>query len=111
MIATRDDQNLIGTIARLELTEAALGEVTRIAVEQIHSGLESTSHVEAAERDMSSALRPLVLAERELRSRSGLRTSPAWSPRTMLMLRRAQVLTACKAVLNLVLAADTIGAR
>lgn len=81
MIATRDDQNMFGTMARaLELTEAALGEVAQIAVEQIHSGLESTSHMEAAERDMSSALRQLFLAERELRFRSGLRTSPDMLP-------------------------------
>jgi hypothetical protein len=81
MTATRNDQNIIGTRARaLELTEAALGEVARIAVEQIHSALESANHVEAAERDMRGALRQLVLAERELRSRSGLRTSPDVPP-------------------------------
>ena len=54
----------------LALTEEALGQVARIAIEEIHSGLESSSHVQAAERDMRSALRQLVLAERELRARS-----------------------------------------
>jgi len=39
MTATRSDRNIVGTMARaLELTEAALGEVARIGVEQIHSG-------------------------------------------------------------------------
>lgn len=42
----------------------------RIAIEQIHGGVETGSHVEAAERDMRSALRQLVLAERELQSRA-----------------------------------------
>ncbi|MGO9489552.1 MAG: hypothetical protein ACLQBB_11050 [Solirubrobacteraceae bacterium] len=55
----------------IEVTEDALGQVARIAVEEIHCGLEASSHIEAAERDMRSALRQLVLAERELRSRSG----------------------------------------
>lgn len=59
----------------LELTEDALGEVARIAIEEIHSGLESSNHVQAAERDMRSALRQLVLAERELRSKSRARLS------------------------------------
>ena len=81
MTATRNDQSIIGTMARaLELTEAALGEVARIGVEQIDNRLESTNHVEAAERDMRSALRRLVLGERELRSRSRLRTSPDMLP-------------------------------
>jgi len=39
-----------------------------------------SNHVEAAERDMRNALRQLVLAERELRSRSGLRTGPDVRP-------------------------------
>jgi 3-oxoacyl-(acyl-carrier-protein) synthase len=70
MTDKRSDRNVATTMARaLELTEEALGEVARIAIEEIHSGLESSNHVEAAERDMRSALRQLVLAERELRSR------------------------------------------
>ena len=52
----------------LELTEEALGQVSRIAIEEIRDGVESSNHVVAAERDMRSALRQLVLAERELRS-------------------------------------------
>ncbi len=70
-VGKRSSQNMIGTMARaLELTEEALGQIARIAVEEIHSGLETSNHVEAAERDMRSALRQLVLAERELRAKS-----------------------------------------
>lgn len=57
----------------LELTEEALGVVARIAIEEIHSGLESSNHVEAAELDMRSALRQLVLAAHERRARAGTR--------------------------------------
>jgi prophage DNA circulation protein len=72
----RSDRNIAAAMARaLELTEQALGEVARIAIEEIHSGLDSSNHVQAAERDMRSALRQLVMAERELRSRSGMRTN------------------------------------
>ena len=61
------------TVARaIELSDEALGQVARIAVEGIRCGLEASSHVEAAERDLRSALRQLVLAERELRSRPQL---------------------------------------
>ena len=71
----RSDRNILAAMARaLELTEQALGEVARIAIEEIHSGLDSSNHVQAAERDMRSALRQLVMAERELRSKSGMRT-------------------------------------
>lgn len=71
----RSDRNIAAVMARaLELTEQALSEVARIAIEEIHSGLESSSHVQAAERDMRNALRQLVMAERDLRSKSGLRT-------------------------------------
>jgi len=64
------------TVARaIELTDEALGQVARIAVEGIRCGLEASSHVEAAERDLRSALRQLVLAERELAARE-LRTQP-----------------------------------
>lgn len=72
----RGNRNIVATMARaLELTEEALGEVARIAIEEIHSGLESSNHVQAAERDMRSALRQLVMAEREMRSKSGMRTT------------------------------------
>ena len=68
------DQQLLETMAQAtKLTERALGQVARIVIEQIHSGLEASNHVEAAERDMRSALRQLVLAERELRARPSLR--------------------------------------
>jgi hypothetical protein len=73
-VGKRGDQNITGAIARaLELTEEALAEVTQIAIEEIRDGLEASNHVDAAERDMRSALRQLVLAERELRARSSLR--------------------------------------
>jgi hypothetical protein len=68
----RSNRDISAIIARaLELTEEALSEVARIAIEEIHSGLESSNHVQAAERDMRSALRQLVMAERDLRSKSG----------------------------------------
>jgi hypothetical protein len=70
----RGDQNISGAIVRaIELTEEALAEVTQIAIEEIRDGLEASNHVDAAERDMRSALRQLVLAERELRSKSAPR--------------------------------------
>ena len=59
----------------LEQTQEALSQVQRIAVEEIRIGLQASDHVEAAEREMRGALRQLVLAERELRARSLLRTS------------------------------------
>jgi hypothetical protein len=72
----RSDRNIVAAMARaLELTEQALGEVARIAIEEIHGGLDSSNHVQAAERDMRGALRQLVMAERELRSRSGMRSN------------------------------------
>jgi hypothetical protein len=73
-VGKRGDQNISGAIVRaLELTEEALAEVTQIAIEEIRDGLEASNHVDAAERDMRSALRQLVLAEREVRARSGSR--------------------------------------
>ena len=69
----RNDHSILVTTARaIELTEEALGEVARIAVEGIHHGIKDRAHVEAAERDMRSALGQLIRAERELRSRPGL---------------------------------------
>lgn len=74
----RDENSIVATMARaLELTEQALGQVARIAIEEIHTGLESSNHVQAAERDMRSALRQLVLAEREIRSRPAARSAGA----------------------------------
>jgi hypothetical protein len=49
----------------LQLTEDSLEHITRIAVEQIRKGAETSSHIEAAERDVRNALRQLVLAQRE----------------------------------------------
>jgi hypothetical protein len=57
----------------LQLTEDALEQITRIAVEQIRKGVESSTHIEAAERDMRSALRQLVLAQRERHTKSAPR--------------------------------------
>ena len=74
MSSKRGSQDILVTMARaVELAEQALGEVARIAIEQIHGGVETGTHVEAAERDMRSALRQLVLAERELQSRAAAR--------------------------------------
>jgi hypothetical protein len=52
----------------LGLAEETLEHIARIAVEQIRRGVESSNHVEAAERDLRSALRQLVLAQREWRA-------------------------------------------
>lgn len=60
----------------LQLAEEALEQVTRIAVEQIREGVESSNHIEAAEREMRSALRQLVLAQRERRAKSLPRAAP-----------------------------------
>jgi predicted TPR repeat methyltransferase len=54
----------------LGLAEEALEQIARIAVEQIRRGVDSSNHVEAAERDLRSALRQLVLAQREWRAMS-----------------------------------------
>lgn len=59
----------------LELTDEALNQVSRIAIEEIRDGLEASSHVEAAERHMRDGLRQLVLAEREVRARRPLKPS------------------------------------
>jgi hypothetical protein len=81
MSSKRGDQSVLATMTRaIELTEQALGQVARIAIEQIHGGVETGNHVEAAERDMRSALRQLVLAERELQSRSRARKPPEEQP-------------------------------
>ena len=67
------DHGIITTLARaIELSDEALAQVARVTVEGIRFGLPASSHIEAAERDMRRALRQLVLAERELRSRSGV---------------------------------------
>jgi hypothetical protein len=59
-------QSSTGTIEEaLALTEEALGHVTRIAIEQIRNGRGISTHVEAAERDIRSALQQLGLASRE----------------------------------------------
>jgi prophage DNA circulation protein len=76
-VGKRSDRNITSTLARaLELTEEALSEVARIAIEEIHSDLESSNHVQAAERDMRSALKQLVMADRDLRAKSVARTPP-----------------------------------
>jgi hypothetical protein len=68
-----NDQSIIATLARaIELADEALAQVARITIEGIRSGHEVSSHVEAAEREMRSSLRQLVLAERDLRSGPGL---------------------------------------
>lgn len=52
----------------LQLTEEALSKVAQIAIVEIRDGLEASSHVEAAEREMRGALRQLVQAEHELQA-------------------------------------------
>ena len=69
--AGRGEQRIAERLAlAAEQTQEALAEVQRIATEQIRSGLEVSDHVAATERELRSALRQLVLAEREQRSRS-----------------------------------------
>lgn len=62
------------TARALELIEGALAEVTQMAIEDIREGLDAGNHVQAAERELRSALRQLVLAERELESRHRMRS-------------------------------------
>jgi hypothetical protein len=67
-----DDAHIADLMERaLGLAEETLEQIARIAVEQIRRGVESNNHVEAAERDLRSALRQLVLAQREWRVPSG----------------------------------------
>ena len=47
----------------LEATEAALGQVTKAVIDNIRHGGDGTQHVEAAERDLRSALRQLTIAK------------------------------------------------
>jgi hypothetical protein len=70
------DQHLAEMMERaLELAEETLEQVTRIAVEQIRKGIATSNHVEAAEREMRSALRQLVLAKGEWHIKSAPRVS------------------------------------
>jgi hypothetical protein len=72
----RGDSVVVDRLAlALEVTQEALAQVQQIAIEEIRYGLEASDHVQAAERDMRSALRQLVLAERQLGSRSLSRAS------------------------------------
>lgn len=48
----------------MQLTEAALGQLMRVVVENIRQGGNASAHVEAAERDLRSALRQLSLIQR-----------------------------------------------
>jgi hypothetical protein len=69
-ISEAQETSIIESVVRaVELAEEALAQVSRIAIEEIRNGLESSHHISSAEREMRSALRQLVLAERELRSR------------------------------------------
>jgi hypothetical protein len=62
------DEQVIGTIAQARaLAEEALALLARVALDEIHQGLEASSHLEAAEHDLRGAVRETVLAERDLR--------------------------------------------
>jgi hypothetical protein len=66
------DKGGIDAVARArELTEEALALLARAALDELHHGLEAGDHLEGAEHTLRATLRELVLAERELRSRSG----------------------------------------
>jgi hypothetical protein len=54
----------------LETTEEALAQVTRLAIQRIRRGTENPPHLDAAERDLRSALRQLATLSRE-RERAG----------------------------------------
>jgi len=72
----------------LGLAEETLEQIARIAVEQIRRGAESSNHVEAAERDLRSALRQLVLAQREWHAVPQLRGGQASPPSASLRWQR-----------------------
>jgi hypothetical protein len=62
------DEQLIGTVAQARaLAEEALALLARVALDEIHEGLEAGRHLEAAEHDLRGAVRETVLAERDLR--------------------------------------------
>ena len=48
----------------LRSTETALRHLTRVAMEEIRRGADSSPHVQAAERDLRSALKQLALVKR-----------------------------------------------
>ena len=74
------DRDIAESMERaLGLAEEALEQIARIAVEQIRRGVETSNHVEAAERDLRSALRQLVLAQREWQAGSRA-TAPLGEP-------------------------------
>ncbi len=52
----------------LQLTEAALVQLTKVVMDNIRSGGEASPHVEAAERDLRSALRQLAQVKRHPRN-------------------------------------------
>jgi hypothetical protein len=59
----------------LQLAEDTLEQIMRITVEQIRRGTEASNHIDAAERDMRSALRQLVMAQREWEAKSRRRAT------------------------------------
>ena len=64
------DEQVIGTIAQARaLAEEALALLARVALDEVHQGVEASSHLEAAEHDLRGAVRGTVLAERDLRCR------------------------------------------
>jgi hypothetical protein len=68
------DQHFAEIMERaLQLAEDTLEQITRVVVEQIRKGVESSNHIEAAEREMRSTLRQLVLAQREWYTKSAPR--------------------------------------
>jgi hypothetical protein len=81
-VNNRNDDDILATTARaIELTEATLQDLARIAVEGIHHGEKASAHAEAAERDMRSALRQLVRTQRELEARAALKSDFDEAPR------------------------------
>ena len=62
---------MIGAVTQArELAEQALGLLARLALDEVHQGLEAGDHVESAEHELRMTVRDLVLAERELHYRS-----------------------------------------
>ncbi len=69
-----DDATVSAIEQTLQSTEAALGTLATVVVESIRLGGDVPPQVEAAERDLRSALRQLSLARRHAR-----RSAPAGS--------------------------------
>lgn len=84
MTGEQGEPHVAETMERaLQLAEDTLEQITRITVEQIRRGADTSNHIDAAERDMRSALRQLVMAQREWQAKSSGRIEPVKPPRVI----------------------------